>query len=568
MHLLQLPTDIFIIIFSYVDGRDLVSCKQVCKSFRDLFKTSTQLYYKLALGRAGLVDGVFKYSMEERLKLLRQLEQNWYPHELKPRRQLKIPYSSPCTQVEVSSGFVISGIISRNSQYFQELQIYRLPSYLPTLKAKLWTHRLAETHVQCFKADPVQDLLVLLETPDVVPTNYEDHRTLMMRIHLRTFSSNLPHQAAALPFLRIYRSHLEDHTGQLRYNYQTFSIRIYLDILVILAKSDRYDSDDVTARLETLIVWQWTTGQLLATLFSSPELEFSDFTFINRDELLITHPHSLCGPSLSIVRLISGKSYPTPTNPSTTPTKRHSQQVILQLPEPPACASRCLDMPYIKIINDPTPCSQYPSSTQDAPVPLFAPDCSPCSAMIAFSIPVVLQTSRRGPAPTLHHTLLVRVSTLRSFYSSAPKQPIEPIPFHEWSTRGVHWMSNPPGFLYGQRYAHTNFDQGRTNVEIYDFNPSHIPPPISGWQVLVKISKKSSTPPIIPKMSKFKSSTGCTHDNYLDCGKLVSNMRYKKQTMRADFGGSESKCALDYERVIVLDIERGGYILGFTSYNV
>ncbi|KAG8687747.1 hypothetical protein FRC08_011822 [Ceratobasidium sp. 394] len=176
MHILQLPTDVFIIIFSYVSGRDLVTCKQVCRSFRSLFKASIRLQYKFALARAGLVDGIIKYSMEDRLRLLHQLEQNWYPTELKPRRQLKVQYSSPCTKSEISSGFVVSGIISRNSNCFQELQIHRLPSYLPDLKAKLWKHQLADKNVQNFKADPVQDLLVLLATSESLPVDHYHHR--------------------------------------------------------------------------------------------------------------------------------------------------------------------------------------------------------------------------------------------------------------------------------------------------------------------------------------------------------------------------------------------------------
>ncbi|KAG9119024.1 hypothetical protein FRC07_006172 [Ceratobasidium sp. 392] len=570
MHVLQLPTDIFIIIFSYLDRKDLVVCKRVCRSFRSLFKASAQLSLELALARAGLVDGVLERPVADRLKLLRQLEENWYPQDLKPRRQLKIRYQSPCTQADVSSGFVVSGIISRNSQYFEELQVYRLPSYLSPIKAKLWKHQLVETHIQSFKADPVQDLLVLLETPEAGPVDYDDHRDMVMRIHLRTFSTNKPHSAAALPFLRLYRSHLGDHANQLQHTPHDLKIRLYLDVLAVLAQFDGFDSEGSTTRQEALIIWQWTSGRLLATLFSSSELEFSDFTFINRDELLITHHHSPHGPTLSVVHLISEKSYPTPTNPSITPAKHYSQQAIFQLPELPFCAHQCLDIPYIKVINDPEAYPRHSSSAHNNPMPLFAPDSSDESAMIALSIPIVLRTPQRGPAPTIHHTLLVRVSTLRSFYSSAPQQPAEPVAFDQWSARGVHWVSGPPGFLHGQRYAYTTLDQGRTNVEIHDFNPYHIPAPVSGWQALVTISNQSPSPTIIPKTSNFKvkSSTGCTHKHYFECGKLISNMRYKKQTMKASFGEEESSCALDYERVIVLDTERGGYIFGFTSYNV
>ncbi|KAG8705838.1 hypothetical protein FRC08_001411 [Ceratobasidium sp. 394] len=250
--------------------------------------------------------------------------------------------------------------------------------------------------------------------------------------------------------------------------------------------------------------------------------------------------------------------------------RHYSPHVILWLPAPPACADQCLDIPAIDIINDPTPCLQHPAIPQNGLVPLFVPDSSQESAIIAFSIPVVLRTPQRRPAPTMHHTLLVRASTFSSFCPSTPQQPVRPIPYDEWSTQGVHWVFGPPGFLYGQRYARMTFDDSWTSVEIYDFNPCHVPAPVSGWQALMRTSRQSLSSPIIPRMSNFKtkSSTGCTHKNYLDCESLVSNMRYNKQTMRASFGDPKSDCALDCERVIVLDTERGGYILGFTSYNV
>ncbi|KAG8745868.1 hypothetical protein FRC10_006895 [Ceratobasidium sp. 414] len=318
------------------------------------------------------------------------------------------------------------------------------------------------------------------------------------------------------------------------------------------------------------MVWQWTSGQLLAALSSTPELVFSDFTFIKRDQMLLAHPHSPHGPSLSVVHLICGEPYSTSTDHLIALKRHFSQQAILRLPTPPVCADQCLDIPAIKIINDPTPCPPHPAIPQNSPVPLFAPDPSQESAMVALSIPVVLRTPQRGPAPTMHHTLLVRASTFSSFCPSTAGQPVRPIPYDEWSVRDVHWVFGPPGFLHGQRYARTTIDDRWTSVEIYDFNPCHVPAPVSGWQALMKIGRQPSSPPITPKMGNFKtkSSTGCAHKNYLDCENLKSNMRYKKQTMRADFGEQKSGCALDCERVIVLDTERGGHVLGFTSYNV
>jgi hypothetical protein len=136
-----------------------------------------QLRHKLALARAGLVDGPLEYSTEHRSKLLRKLEQSWSLRELQPRRQLKIPLDSKlCTRYQISSGVVVSGILTRNSSVFQELQVYRLPSYLTGLKSKLWRHELVEANAVHFKVDSTQDLLVLLEYSGTRDPAYNDCR--------------------------------------------------------------------------------------------------------------------------------------------------------------------------------------------------------------------------------------------------------------------------------------------------------------------------------------------------------------------------------------------------------
>jgi hypothetical protein len=101
--------------------------------------------------------------MADRSKLLRKLEQSWSHRELQPRRQLKVAFSNSCIQYQVSSGVVVSRVLAQNSSILQELQVYRLPSHLTGLKAKLWRHELVEANIMHFKVDPIQDLLVLLE---------------------------------------------------------------------------------------------------------------------------------------------------------------------------------------------------------------------------------------------------------------------------------------------------------------------------------------------------------------------------------------------------------------------
>ncbi|CAE6533130.1 unnamed protein product, partial [Rhizoctonia solani] len=169
MHILQLPADIVIVILSHLmDSKDLCACNQTCRAIYNLFILSPQLYHKLSLARAGLVDtlyGVQNNSLRERTRFVADLERRWCPRGLSSRRQLKIPLDNPCTDYQICNGIIVTGILSSTGDSLYELQVYRLPSYLTGLKSKLWKHKLeVNTSIRQTKADPSQDLLVLVGT--------------------------------------------------------------------------------------------------------------------------------------------------------------------------------------------------------------------------------------------------------------------------------------------------------------------------------------------------------------------------------------------------------------------
>ncbi|KDN45356.1 hypothetical protein RSAG8_04943, partial [Rhizoctonia solani AG-8 WAC10335] len=108
MHILQLPADIVIVIHSHLmDSKDLCACNQTCRAIYNLFILSPQLYHKLSLARAGLVDtlyGVQNNSLRERTRFVADLERRWCPRGLSSRRQLKIPLDNPCTDYQICNG--------------------------------------------------------------------------------------------------------------------------------------------------------------------------------------------------------------------------------------------------------------------------------------------------------------------------------------------------------------------------------------------------------------------------------------------------------------------------------
>jgi hypothetical protein len=382
----------------------------------------------------------------------------------------------------------------------------------------------------------------------------------MLRVHLRTLSSNETHPRASLPLLGLNQAQLG--TSFFRYSRKRFIVRIYLDMLGVLFRFTAPDSVLPTPK-DILAVWQWTSGRRLATLRPPPNMVFSDFTFVERDQLLVTHSSSFAGPIISTMRLPCARFYSTSPDISTIPVNCYLPQVALRLPAPPSCTNQCLDIIDIKIVNDPSPCAPSYTISRDNPVPtVFTPDSSPESAMIALSITIVLHPTQHSTERTAKHVLLARTSIFTCFRSIPPIEPVPQIAFDKWSLGGVHWLYGLPGFLHGQRYARTVLERGQTYVEILDFNPCHVPAPVSGWQALMKVGREESPSVISPKMSLFKTraSPDCSHKYYLDYEKLRSNMRYKRQRMRIGLVDVGSECVLDCERIIILEVRRLLYL--------
>lgn len=575
MHILQLPTDIIIIIISHVSSaKDLCVCNQVCKPIYNLFRSSPRLYHQWLLARAGLADsyyGIHHVSLTDRSKLVTGLERIWHPQLLLSRRQLKITLENPCVNYQVCNGAIIVGMLSPTGHSLHELQVYRLPSYLTGLKSKLWKHKIAaDANINQFKVDPGQDLLVLVGMSTGVPSQFKHSDNSILNIHLRTLSGNKEHPAAASACLSLTqfspKEHFQALSGHLR---ARTIVRIYCDILGILSKSGQGDPTSSTIS-HVLMVWQWTSGQRLVVFSPPSDLYVDDFTFIDRETLLLTHSSTPSGPAITTMRVPCGLPYskypdPLPIDPSLgSPTTLS----FFQLPVPPRCPSGCLAMGGIEILNDPITDSSQALIDGNSVPNIFCSNPATESTIIAFSLPINLHFNTAHEA-IISHVLLVRASIF-SLLSKQLLGPTKRYAFPEWSAQGVYWFTGQPGCIYGQRYAHTSPDDPRTNVEVYDFNPCHVESPaVSGWQTLLKTGKVKPPPLIVPKLNSFKWRGQCKygHKRYLDSD-LKSTMPCKRQVMKAGVTEADVGCALDNERVVIVELERGGFVHGFTAYNI
>lgn len=368
-------------------------------------------------------------------------------------------------------------------------------------------------------------------------------------------SGNKEHPAAALACLSLSqfssKEHFQDLSGHLR---DRTVVRIYCDLLGILNESSGGDPASSTVS-QVLVVWQWTSGQQLLAFSAPPDLSVDDFTFIDRQTLLLTHSSAPSGPTIATMRVSCGSPYSKYPDHLLTDPGSPTTLAFFQLPVPPLCPFGCLAMGAIKILNDPIATNPPPMDTDGNFIPnIFYSSPTVESTITAFSLPIKLH-SNTAHETIISHVLLVRASIF-SLLSKHGLVPTKQYTFPEWSARGVYWFTGQPGCLYGQRYAHTSSDDPRTNVEIYDFNPCHVESPVvSGWQTLLKTGKVKSPPLIIPKLNSFKWRGQCKygHKRYLDSD-LRSTMSCKRQVMKAGVTEADVGCALDNERIVTIEV--------------
>jgi hypothetical protein len=74
----KLPSEILTTILANLSLHSLLTCRQTCKKFKELYDSSSQLQYIAELEIAGMKDNPYcSMSVSERLELLRKREDAW-----------------------------------------------------------------------------------------------------------------------------------------------------------------------------------------------------------------------------------------------------------------------------------------------------------------------------------------------------------------------------------------------------------------------------------------------------------------------------------------------------------
>ncbi|KAG1745446.1 uncharacterized protein EDB91DRAFT_1328202 [Suillus paluster] len=246
--LTSLPVELILKIFSTLDWRTLLVCREVCSFFRSIVE-GDQAQYDIELAVSGMMDGPpSPLTASDRLALLKERNAAW--------ESLRWVESKDIVMMQGDIWELYGGVFAQSSTP-DILHFRRLPSKYRNIEEKTW-HVALDIHVRDFTMDPAQDLLVLIE-----------HSTLLIRIHLRSLTTGDRHRSAPQPAILV-------HDFDVRNTHSEHTLKVCGNLLGTLFMSPGAPSQ--------LTIWDWTTGRVILTRLGH---EITTFAFLNSRFLLV-----------------------------------------------------------------------------------------------------------------------------------------------------------------------------------------------------------------------------------------------------------------------------------------
>ncbi|KAG1749839.1 uncharacterized protein EDB91DRAFT_767947 [Suillus paluster] len=258
--LTSLPVELILKIFSALDWRTLLVCREVCSFFRSIVEGDLA-QYDIELAVSGMMNGPpSPLTVSDRLVLLKERNAAW--------ESLRWVESKDIQMMHGDIWELYGGVFAQSSTP-DVLHFRRLPSKYRNIEEKLW-HVALDIHVRDFTMDPAQDLLVLIEHSNLLPN--PNSATRSIRIHLRSLTTGDRHRLAPQPAILV-------HDLDVRNTFPTHTLQVCGNLLGILFMS-------LVAPNQELTIWDWTTGKVVLVMTrTSPEI--ATFTFLSSRFLLV-----------------------------------------------------------------------------------------------------------------------------------------------------------------------------------------------------------------------------------------------------------------------------------------
>ncbi|KDR70766.1 hypothetical protein GALMADRAFT_159658 [Galerina marginata CBS 339.88] len=302
-HILSLPQEIQIRIFTHLDHVSLLRSASTCRLYYQTCKESLELQYIIELSMKGMDDAGSRFSRADILSRLGGLHGAWDALDWKRLTTFSIRDDDDDSSLMYD---LAAGVFASSDHH--GLQLLRLPS--PTLDnrpLKRQRHSLG-VPIKDFTIDPTQDVIAILEN-DHYPISITHGRDV--RVHLKSISLNDYHPLAAHGVLT-FAITPDAGSGM---HIPSCSLQFAEDVLGIFLRKGRLGPSGKSR----VLLWNWREGTLLYdsnhSVTKLPH-HFQDFGLLSRNSFVVTVTHE----SGVVVLYKFSSSVPDPTLPLSPPT--------------------------------------------------------------------------------------------------------------------------------------------------------------------------------------------------------------------------------------------------------
>nr|GAT53420.1 predicted protein [Mycena chlorophos] len=250
----RLPPEILPVIFELLDGQSILRCSAVCRGWRSIVSSSTEMHYLVELWADGLEPGhSLGRSSAEKLQRLLDWRQAW--------TTLKWSSTSDFPITEHPRAYeLVGGVFAQHNTWPRsDFSTLRLPG-VDAPQAQAMTRESVGVSSLDFAMDPTQDLVVFLYKVEFWSEtgNFD----------IRSLSTLEPHPLAAHPTLSF---DLRDDA------FRRIFLQVADDVIGLLFRTSQVAEGSLR-----LVLFNWRTGTALLDL-TGPELphSISDFALLS-----------------------------------------------------------------------------------------------------------------------------------------------------------------------------------------------------------------------------------------------------------------------------------------------
>ncbi|KAL6299410.1 hypothetical protein BKA93DRAFT_829888 [Sparassis latifolia] len=279
---LELPSELIVVILSFLPLSDLVACRRTNKLLDSTIESSVVLQYLIELQVAGAVDNPSSsLPVSDRLRVLKARESAWEQIECTNVTSIRVDFN-PSSIYDLTGGVFLLGesLYEPFARTFREtdalrwLRLSRASGDKPTLSP--W-----------FKIDleaSILDVGLAVEEHDLIAVVTQaiqlQTRTVVFDVHLLQIATGECHPRAAHPAIRV--SEVPIFAGQC-----SVSVEIVGDMLAILMNFP-YLQGVQPQRPGEFHMFDWLTGRQTLSR-SGGHVQYLAFVFLSRDVVALTN---------------------------------------------------------------------------------------------------------------------------------------------------------------------------------------------------------------------------------------------------------------------------------------